>query len=341
MTNRARLIFYLTLLFVFVAILYLAGETLSPFVFAAVFAYLLNPLVSFLTRRFFLPRTLAIIVVYLGILFLLSTTGIYLGKQLLTETQDFARDARGVISDLETGNSTKNIPGWLAPYLLEGISSLRNSINFSSQQAVKVLSGTISSITSVFVFLIALFYFLKDGEVFLGSLRNSVPENIKKESIAVLVKVRAVLNNYLRAQLLLVGLMAIVGTILFSILEVRYALMLGIIIGLAEIIPIIGPIFALISVIFISSIGGGIGATYFDPFLEIPMAGLIYVSLNQVENILIVPQITGRMVELHPLLILASVLIGGQLFGAAGFLLAVPTVASGKVVLNHLNNLIK
>ena len=71
---------------------------------------------------------------------------------------------------------------------------------------------------------------------------------------------------------------------------------------------------------------------YYEPVL----IGLVYVLINQLENILIVPQVTGRMVRLHPLLILASVLIGGHLFGALGFLVAVPLVATVKVVVEHV-----
>lgn len=315
-------------------IIYFGRETLSPFIVAAIFAYLLNPLVTLLAGKFKLSRTVSILIVYLGILTTTFTLGIYLGRQLILESQDFAHR-------IELGDLSHSLPSWFLPYFSEAVVSFRSSVNFSSQQAVRVLSGTIASITSTFVFLIALFYFLKDGGIFIKSLEDSLPTNIKKEFLAVIEKIRNVLSNYLRAQLFLVLLMTFVGSILFSLLGVRYALILGTIIGLAEIIPIIGPIFAFISILTVTAIGGGIGNLFMDPVIEIILAGLVYIFLNQLENILVVPQVTGRMVELHPLLILASVLIGGQLFGAVGFLLAVPVVASGKVLANHLHNLVQ
>ncbi len=313
---------------------YLGREALSPFILAAIFSYLLNPVVSFLSQKSKLPRSLSIIIVYIIIVILLTTLGFYVGRRIVVETREFASEARSLLFDLETGR--ESLPSWLTPYTGEISQTIRHSITISSQQVVRLFSGAMSSLLNFFIFVLALFYFLKEGRGFLGSLQNFLPADKRAEFSVGLQKVNRVLGNYFLAQFSLVGLMAVTSTIIFSALGVRYALILGIIVGPAELIPIIGPTAAFISVVFVGAIGGGAAALDLPIYYEPLLIGLVYLLLNQLENILVVPQVTGRMVRLHPLVILVSVLLGGHLFGATGFLLAVPLVASIKVILEHV-----
>ncbi len=323
MPIKVRYLAYFILIAIIGGCLYLGREVLTPFIFALIFAYLLGPLVTFLSDRLKFPRELAIILVYLILLLVVIIGGSMATRKLITEVRDFTHEI-----------NTLRFPDWSLVYAPEIAIALRNSINFSSQQAVKILSGTISSIASLFVFLLALFYFLKEQRKFSAGLERLLPPQYRIEFAIVARKVQQVLGNYLRAQIFLVVFMAAFGIILFYFLGAKYALTMGIIIGLAEIVPIVGPIIAFTLIVAITMVSSNV-----DVF-KIAAVGFSYLLLNQLENILVVPQVTGRMVKLHPLLILISVLIGGHLFGAVGFLLAVPLVASFKVITNHILDLL-
>ncbi|MEK7565484.1 MAG: AI-2E family transporter [Patescibacteria group bacterium] len=336
MPIRARYLAYIGLVVVVCWFLFLGREVLTPFVFAVVFAYLLDPVVSFFSDKIHLPRTLAIVIIYLGILAILIGGGYFLGRRLVFEVKEFAHETRIVFSETEIEKIISSLPDWAAAVLPEITTNLKNSVNFSAQQVAKVFSGTLSSLASIFIFLMALFYFLQGRQNFYANIERSLPLKFRVEFVIVIRKIQQVLGGYFRAQMLLVIIMSLFGLVLFNLLGIRYALILSLVIGLAEIIPIIGPIIALFCILLVGMISGGASSLSFPMALEIPLVGAIYLILNQLENMFIVPQITGRMVQLHPLLILISVLIGGQIFGAIGFLLAVPVVASVKVIFNHL-----
>ena len=315
-------------------ILFLSREILSPFIFAGIFAYILNPVISFLSRKAHLPRSAAILIVYILIVGLIAVLGVYVGRQIVTETRDFTHEARLILFDIESGQT--EFPSWLAPYTPEISQAVRNSINISSQQVIRLFSGAVSSLLNIFIFGVALFYFLKEGEGLISYLHNLLPKDKKNEVAAALEKINRVLANYLLAQLSLVLFMATIASLVFTLMGMKYALILGVIVGFAELVPVVGPTIAFVTVVFVSTIGGGARSLDLPIYYEPVLIGLVYVLINQLENILIVPQVTGRMVRLHPLLILASVLIGGHLFGALGFLVAVPLVATVKVVVEHV-----
>lgn len=335
MKIEPRKLVYLGLGLITVLALYLSWAILVPFIFAAIFAYVLNPLVSILAIRGHLSRSAAILVVYTAIIVLISVLSVYVGGRIVSETRDFTHEARIILNDIETGQT--EFPVWLEPYTGEISQAARNSITISSQQVIRFFSGALSSLFNIFIFILALFYFLKDGGGFINYLQNLFPPDKRAEIGVATDKINRVLTNYLLAQLSLVLLMAVVTSIVFTLLGVKYALILGVVVGLAELIPVIGPTIAFVTVVFISTIGGGAHNLSFLIYYEPILIGLVYVLINQLENILIVPQITGRMVQLHPLLILASVLVGGHLFGTVGFLIAVPVVASIKVVIDHVS----
>jgi predicted PurR-regulated permease PerM len=339
MKLKSKYLIYLLITGISAWFLYLAREILAPFVLAAVFAYLLNPLVSILDQRLKIRRDLSIFIVYLVIFAVLIFAGGVIGRKLVQETRDFAAEARVNLTILERGEEIANLPDWVAPYVPELITSLRHSVSFSSQQAVKVFSGAIESLAALFVFFMGLFYFLKDGQKFFGQIEKLFPGGSRIEFGIVIRKVNQILGNYLRAQSLLIGIMFIANFVAFSLLGSKYSLIIGLVAGLAEIIPIVGPTAAFLFILLVTIISGGLPNIGLQVFYEIPLAGLIYLLINQLENALVVPQITGRMVALHPVLVLLSVLIGGHLFGALGFLVAVPLVASVKVILDHILDL--
>lgn len=338
MTPKPRYIVYIALLALGAWFLYLGREVLPPFMFAAVFAYLLNPAVDLLTRRFRMPQTAAVLVVFLLILVFLGGLGYFFGGRLVSESKDFASEGKLLLINAQ--NEAAGLPKWTAPYVHDLTESIKNSINFSSDEIVRFFSNALSSVVSFFTFLFILFYFLKDGKRFFESLENLLPGNSKIEFAIVSRKVHLILGNYLRAQFTLVTLMAVMVTVLLSLWGVKYSLILGVLAGVAEIVPFVGPGFAFVAISLVVALTGGSDLVSLPAVQEGLVIGLSYLFLNQLQNSFVSSQVTGRLVKLHPLLVLVAVLVGGHLFGIFGILFAVPVVAAFKVILEHLLDLL-
>jgi predicted PurR-regulated permease PerM len=156
----------------------------------------------------------------------------------------------------------------------------------------------------------------------------------RKDFIDLLDKVNLSLGGYLRGQILLVIIMSTATSIVLTILGVRFALVLGIITGFLELIPLIGPWIAGGLAALTAFLTGG---NHFglDPTSLALLIGLIYLSLRMLEDYLVIPQLLGRLTRLHPVIVLFAVLAGGSLAGALGFILAVPVAASLRVLLEY------
>jgi predicted PurR-regulated permease PerM len=189
--------------------------------------------------------------------------------------------------------------------------------------AERVLQVTLQ----VVVFLIALLYFLVDGPRIGAYLLRFVPParqaDLERTGEAIHVR----LGRYVRGQLLLVALMALVSwLVLHFVFHVRYALAIAVATGFLEIIPFLGPIAA-------TSLAASLALT--QSGLQVALGVVVaYLVLRQIEDQLVMPLVLGRAVELHPLVIMFAVLAGERIAGVLGMLLAVPIAAAAKVLLD-------
>lgn len=314
-------------------LLYLSRSAMTPFLLAAGFAYILNPLVQLLTQRVKLPRTFSVSLIYIALIALLTTVVLVVGGNLTQESQEFSREARTLV--IQTNEQISALPGWLQPVATEAFDSARASLTFSNRRMGTFLPGALNRTLSVLVFLVASFYFLKDGQNFLRSFLNLLPKNISAEVTIVLDKINRVLGNYLRGQLVLVVIMSTLTYVGLSIIGVKYALIISVFTGFAEIIPYIGPVAAGAVAMFVAYTDQ-ISRLNLEPMMELLVVALLYFVLRQLEDLFVIPQVMGRMTKLHPLLVMFAVLAGGHLFGVVGFVVAVPIVASIRVILDHL-----
>ena len=168
---------------------------------------------------------------------------------------------------------------------------------------------------------------LRDHEEMRERLFLYIPLEYRTPIKNVLREVNRALNGFFRGQLLISGAVGLLIYIGLSILKVRYALFIGFIAGLFDIIPYFGPII------------GFIPAAAFA-FLRSPISVLwvlaIFVLANQLESSIIAPKIIGDRVGLHPLAVIFAVLVGGELLGITGMLVAVPAASIVRVLLHYV-----
>lgn len=321
-------------------VLFQAGEVLIPFILAGVFAFALNPVVSFLTKQVKLPRTASILIVYLVLISLTVTALVFITTRLISEIR---LATAGSTIDATARQFIEGLPTWdiagqsvsLQAFANQGLASLSNYTSTLESRAVGIFQGAVREAVYFLIFLVTAFYLLKDGRKIKSATDSLVPDRYHEDFLVIWAKVQVILGNYLRGQLLLMLIIGVLSYILFEGLGVKYALILALLAGLLEVVPIIGPIvtaFVAAGVAFFTADNRfGLDPTA----LSMAILGGCLV-IQQLENYVIVPGVYSRLTSLHPSLVMFVVIIGGAVFGPIGFILAVPTTASIKVIAEYL-----
>lgn len=207
--------------------------------------------------------------------------------------------------------------------LLEASKTLKN---ITSNIIVGVLS-LLGGILSVILILVISFYLVVEEDGVEKFVRTLIPSEFRPQALRIIKKVEIKLGKWFMGQLFLgfiVGLLSFIG---LTIIGVPYALVLAIIAGSMELIPYIGPTLSGIPAIII--------AFTISPLLAV-LTFILYFFIQQLENYLIVPKVMEKSVGLHPVIIIIAMLVGGQLAGVLGIILAIPVTTIVSIILEDM-----
>lgn len=328
-------------LFGFLFLVRISGM-LSPFLWAIVFAYAFGPLIGWIAGRTGLPRTLVVIIVYLlGLAALIGFLAIAIPR-LNAEVTELANALPSITGDLQaryfgsTGNSL-NIAGFSidVPQVAQQVAnSLNSALNNFFGGAFTAIITSVERIAQLFLFLIVTFYLLLDAPKIKAYFMRGIPAAYREEILDLGHEVNRVLGQYVRAQLILMVIMAIASFIVLTIMGVRFALALAPVVGLLELFPIIGPFGAITLVTLIALFSPpNFGLSSSTSAL---IVALSFFTLRQVEDYAVIPNVVGHAVRLHPALILFAVAAGTAFGGALGLFVAVPVTGALKVIGTYL-----
>lgn len=332
MTLRLKVVFLLTIGIIFIWFIYIEREILAPFVYAAIFAYIFNPIVSLLHNKLKVPRTLSVILIYILIIGMIVGGGILFSKRAVDESSQFRNQISSITKNARS--QINALPEWLRPTLNDTISTFEKSSNISYPSVYSFFPQVFSRLIGFIIFLFATFYFLKEGGAMVQRITKLVPNKYRLETDILFKKINLVLGSYLRGQLFLVILVSVVLFICLTIIGVKFSLIVAIFSGFAEIVPIIGPIFAAAVAAIVSYIGGTSNFGL-DPFRTAALVIVIYFVVRQIQDYLINPYVMGRITKLHPLIILFAVIAGEHIAGILGLILAVPFAGVLKVIIEY------
>lgn len=192
---------------------------------------------------------------------------------------------------------------------------------------ISVFFGLLGGLLSAILILVISFYFIVEEKGIEKFVETVVPHNLRERVTRIIRKIEVKLGKWFMGQLLLgfiVGLLSFIG---LAILGVPYALVLAIIAGAMELIPYIGPTLSGIPAILI--------AFTVSPVLAV-LTLILYFLVQQFENYLIVPKVMEKSVGLHPVVIIIAMLIGGQLAGIMGIILAIPVTTIASIILEDI-----
>ena len=186
------------------------------------------------------------------------------------------------------------------------------------------IEGVISGLTFAVLVPFVAFFFLKEGRRLTRCLMALVPNAYFELCLNLLYRANKQIGNYIRGQLLAVLVVSVLSVSGLSIIGVYYALPLGLLAGLANAIPYLGPLIGIVcSSIVALATGGGLAM--------VAKVIVMFLVIQLIDNVLIQPTMVAKSVELHPLVVLFVVMVGSQLMGIVGMLIAVPLTGIAKV----------
>lgn len=309
-----------------------------PLVVAFVLVYVLNPIVSRLQDRG-MPRLLAALVTYLVFLTLIVVGFMYLIPVVADQVQEFAGSVPALVDRAQ--ESIRNLAERVGVNLDTGLvldpENQRQVLNFLGR-LLSLTRGLFHVALILILGPILAFYLLVDLPKIRRGLRAFIPARRRPEIDSVLQDLGRALGGFFRGQLLVALFVGIASTLGLYIVGLPYWALIGMIAGLFNLIPLVGPFIGAIPAVFIAftTTTVGEGLLRLDPGWPMALgAGIALLTVQQIDNHIISPNIVARTVKLHPVTVMLGLLAGGTILGVWGMLLAVPTIAAVKILLLH------
>ena len=309
--------------------LYVIRDIIAVLFASLILAAVMDPVADWCEAKH-IPRALGVLSIYallLGILVLVFTLLIPpLFDQIRELTRTLARLIENIFGELGSVRQFGERYG-LLDNIEQGIAAIEAGLTRVAGGVFNTISGAISGIVSLIVFLVISFYLVVEEGALKRMARAIAPEQYHIFLSQLLSKMQKKVGSWLRGQILLslvIGIMAYTGLL---ILGVNYALVLGLLAGLLEFIPYIGPI--------VSAIPAVLLAFSASP-LKAALVVILYFVIQQVENNILVPKVMQKAVGLNPVISVIAVLVGARLAGIMGVLFAIPVVTALDVLISEL-----
>ena len=264
------------------------------------------------------PRAIAVLVVYLAVIFLISGALGIIIPPLVTQTGEFITNLPKIIGTVNDFLVFNKIP-------VEDLSSvIASQINSFTGNIVAVGSAIFGSIFLIVTLFVLSFYILMEWRIFIRLITSPFSGKQEKRISSLISKVEKGLGAWVRGQLTLSVIIGAVTYIGLLLLGIPYALPLALVAGILEVIPLIGPVISAIPAVLV-------GFTI-SPILGLAVIALYFI-VQQLENHIVVPMVMSKVVGLQPALVIIALLIGSTLGGIGGAFLAVPAILVIRIII--------
>jgi predicted PurR-regulated permease PerM len=328
-----------------------ADTALLVFLIASVIALILNPVVKRLerplgSRGVRLPRGLAVAAVYVGFVLVLAGLGVLLANPVVDQVQSFQRDVPGLVDSANV--SLEDVQRWLddqgidVEVKAQGETALetlqRNVLNqsgdlvtFGQDLLTRIVETGFGLILVVVISIYMLLYADRIGTV----VRSVMPAGDGTPDDDFALRAQKAASSYVRGQILFSVIMGVSAGAAVWVLGVtgvfpdgdNYALFFGIFFGIMELVPYIGPVLGALPPVLVA---------LFDDPLTAVWVTLTFIALQQLEGHVVAPQVFGHSLRINPLLVIFALLVGGELYGILGALVALPLAAVGRETVVYL-----
>ena len=329
-------------------VLYLGRSALGPFILGALLVYVLDPAVGWLTRRR-APRWLAILLVYAATIVILVEGLSLLFGPLVRQVVAFVEDLPSLLEqlqarldDLTRAYDQLQLPKVLRDFIDGLIAALASGGPgggaIDPGAILPIATGVVSFVGNIIALAIVpvwAFYLLKDRDRLVLAVRNAIPEDWREDAWSVIAIIERVFGRWLRGQFVLcfaVGIATFAGLLLLDVavdpIFGRFAVLLAVIAGVLELLPIIGPIISMVPTLLLAASTGRVDA--------VVAVVLLYLIVQQLENNILVPKIQGDAVELHPAVVILALTVGAAIAGLLGAIFSLPIAAASRDIYRYV-----
>lgn len=329
--------------FVFQPVGQILGITMPPVILALVLYYLINPLINVLESKFHVNRIISIIFVFIIILALLIWGVMslipFVQSQLDSLVKNWPQYWNSLNKSLQNMFSDPRlhlVKQRLAATNTSVTKSFEKSMDQILPQTMNNLSSAVSVLTNVIVILLTapfiLFFMLKDDKKFKDSIVKFMPDRIKQSVGDMLSEISQSLSSYITGQLTVAFWVAVMFFIGYLIIGQRYALVLGIVAGILNLIPYIGSTLALIPSLVI--------AAFIAPGMVLKVL-IVFAVEQTIETRVISPIIVGNKMQMHPVTTILVLLVSAGMYGLVGMIAGIPIFAIIKIIFTRFFNWFK
>jgi putative heme transporter len=313
-----------------------AGKVLLIFVIAAVIALILNPVVAFVQRPR-VPRGLAVLIVYVAFFLTLVGIGFLLANPISSQVRTFTdnlphivKEANKTIANVQNELDRRGVHLEIVKQGKTALQSIQDKVAKSASKFVSFGGSLLTEAASAIFDLVLVFvlsvYMLVYGERIGKLVRRGMPDGDGTPADDYPILVQHAVSRYVGGQLafsVLMGASAGLSLYVFGLIGIfpdgrKYALAFGLFYGVMELVPYVGPILGAVPPVLVALIT--------DPIVGLWVA-LLFVGLQQLEGHVIAPQVFGHTLRINPLLVIFALLLGLQLHGIVGALIALPILA--------------
>ncbi len=316
-------------LFGILLVLYLIRGLLAPFVIAFVITFFLSPVVDYMEGEG-INRTLAVVLLFLLTFIILFILWRLTWPTLQTEIGNLQKNAPEYARKIQDGlNQSMKLLERKTGFVPEGVlqSALQKRIDHltSGMGDISFLMKTVSQFLVTLVLIpVIVFFFLKDGRRIKKALITYVPNKYFETFLTLFHEIGRQISGYIRGQFtdaFFVGALAIIGLYLFGI---KYAILIGAVAGIANIVPYVGPLLGL-------TFGGLLALIDTGSIVDVVKVVGVLAFVKALDDIAITPLIVSRSVNVHPLMVIILISFGGAVHGIWGMLLSVPLFCTMRV----------
>lgn len=326
--------------FLFAPVGVIVSTLFLPILISGFLFYMFNPLVLFLEKRK-VPRLVSVLSIFVIFIGAVVLAVVQLGPILAEQVASLVREApkywdqfQHWWDNLVQNSNIKNVDIKAEMEKLNiSIPKLLDTVISSLTGSLGMIFGFISGFVMILVTVpFILFYMFKDGHKFLDSSEKFFPAGIRKEAREMIQAMNKTISTYISSQAidcLFVGIFTMIG---YFIIGEPYALLFGLIAGVTNIIPYLGPFIGAAPAVIVA---------LFDSPLQAILVIVVVTIVQQIDSNLLSPYIMGKSLSIHPLTIIIILIVAGNLAGIFGMILGVPTYAVVKTLIVNLSRLIK
>lgn len=326
--DLTKLIFFISIIVGLGVLMAFMPRVSFPLIISFILSMILKPLIPTF-RKLGIRKDFAIIFIFIGLGFFLIYPVIKIGPLIQQETQNFQGDVPRIEQFLNKNYEIVRDKVFKRTSFMLPENFVQSSLQYAKSEVSGALLKIPNLLASVFewLFLIPLFLFfiLRDGRDIKRRFLKLVPNKIFEKAYNFVYQFNLQIGDYIFAKFIEASIIGVVITSGLLIMDVRFAFLLGFIAAITNIIPYIGPFVGTGPGLVIAFLDHGMGPTFGGVFL-------LYVIANIIDLAFVFPLLVSKIVDLHPILVVVSVIIGSQFFGIIGMIISIPAAATLKLL---------